>query len=485
MAKKLSHYDDAGRARMVDVSGKSATKRAAEASAFAAMSSAVLAALLLCASLRVALCAGQSMPEPVFSVPSAGAPELAPQGTFAVGVRTVDIKNPAQPDILNFDKATGKAPLNDRPLTLEVWYPALIPSGKDERTTYEMPMPGTPATTPTQKTFAIFGKALRDASPVNGKFPLVVVSHGYPGSRFFLSYLTENLASKGYVAVSIDHTDSVIGAVKPFPSTLLNRASDQLFTVGAIEDMSKQAGNFLSGLVDDTRVAIIGYSMGGYGALASAGAGYSKKGMAAGIVPGGYLEDWTAGNPKYAARLRKEVKAVVAIAPWGAQLPFNSWDADGLAGIHIPLLTIAGDQDDVSEFTNGIKPAFEKAVNSDRCMLVYENARHNVGGNPPPPEALGAFTTREFFDEPGWRQDRIAAINQHFITAFLDLYLKGDESRRSYLHPTPEKSNDGTWPLAQGESAGSKFSDGATYWKGFQRRWALGLEMHCVPAAKK
>ncbi len=45
MAKKLSHYDDTGRARMVDVSGKSATKREAEASAFVAMSSAVLAAL--------------------------------------------------------------------------------------------------------------------------------------------------------------------------------------------------------------------------------------------------------------------------------------------------------------------------------------------------------------------------------------------------------------------------------------------------------
>jgi len=34
MAKKLSHYDDSGRARMVDVSPKVATRREAEASAF-------------------------------------------------------------------------------------------------------------------------------------------------------------------------------------------------------------------------------------------------------------------------------------------------------------------------------------------------------------------------------------------------------------------------------------------------------------------
>jgi cyclic pyranopterin phosphate synthase len=45
MAKRFSHYDDAGRARMVDVSGKPATKREAEASAFVAMKPAVLAAL--------------------------------------------------------------------------------------------------------------------------------------------------------------------------------------------------------------------------------------------------------------------------------------------------------------------------------------------------------------------------------------------------------------------------------------------------------
>ena len=43
--KKLSHYDAAGRASMVDVSHKTATAREAEASAFVAMSRKVLAAL--------------------------------------------------------------------------------------------------------------------------------------------------------------------------------------------------------------------------------------------------------------------------------------------------------------------------------------------------------------------------------------------------------------------------------------------------------
>ena len=45
MPTKLSHYDRAGRARMVDVSGKAATRRQAEASGFVAIKPDVLAAL--------------------------------------------------------------------------------------------------------------------------------------------------------------------------------------------------------------------------------------------------------------------------------------------------------------------------------------------------------------------------------------------------------------------------------------------------------
>jgi len=45
VAAKLSHYDRAGRARMVDVSPKSASDREAEASAFVTLSRQVMAAL--------------------------------------------------------------------------------------------------------------------------------------------------------------------------------------------------------------------------------------------------------------------------------------------------------------------------------------------------------------------------------------------------------------------------------------------------------
>ena len=425
-----------------------------------------------------------------YSVPPSDAPQLAARGNYAVGVRTLDLVHRGQVDILHFDKKTGKAPLYDRPLKVEVWYPATIPAGQQERTVYQMPVPGGHgfAGSPV---FQIPDEALRDAPPVTGKtFPLVVVSHGYPGSRYFMSYLTANLASKGYVVAAIDHTDSVFDGVRPFQSTLLNRSSDQLFTIAELDRLASQAEGFLHGLVDTQKVAIVGYSMGGYGAVTSAGAGYSETSALMKFVPGGYLKDWAADSPKFQAIDRSRIKAVVAIAPWGEQPPYSAWDAKGLAGIRIPTLFIGGDHDDVADFAHGIRPAFQEAVNSDRCLLVYEQARHNTGGNPAPEGLALPYPIMESFDEPVWRKDRITAINQHFITAFLDWRLKGEEDKATFLHVEPTDSDAGKWPANPKEKDPGAFSTGKDaagdlFWKGFQRRWALGLEMHCYAAGQQ
>ena len=52
------------------------------------------------------------------------APELAHLGRFAVGVRTLQFREAAQADVLAFDAARGSAPLRDRELGVELWYPA-------------------------------------------------------------------------------------------------------------------------------------------------------------------------------------------------------------------------------------------------------------------------------------------------------------------------------------------------------------------------
>ncbi|NNE76350.1 MAG: dienelactone hydrolase, partial [Pricia sp.] len=129
------------------------------------------------------------------------APELSARGEYAIGVRTLDLVNKDQVDILN--SKDGKEVMYDRPLTVEIWYPGEIPANSAASVTYEDVMGTRGDSIRPLIPFNFEGRALRDAAPKTseGSFPLVIVSHGYVGSRYLMTYLTENLASKGYVVV--------------------------------------------------------------------------------------------------------------------------------------------------------------------------------------------------------------------------------------------------------------------------------------------
>lgn len=89
------------------------------------------------------------------------------------------------------------------------------------------------------------GKATRNCPPAFGRFPLVIISHGFPGNRYLLSHLAENLASKGYCVASIDHLDSLYSECAhpaSFPSTLLNRPLDQRFVLDAMGNLEGRYG---------------------------------------------------------------------------------------------------------------------------------------------------------------------------------------------------------------------------------------------------
>ncbi len=403
------------------------------------------------------------------------APELAARGDYAVGVQMLELVDAGRVDILSAN-ADNPAPLYDRPLTVEVWYPATLADGEAEFVEYtdfqgradDPNAPNTP--------FTFAGRAARDAAPdaSDGPYPLVVVSHGFPGSAYMMTYLTENLASKGYVVVSIAHTESTFTDVSAFGSTLLNRSQDQLFIVDEFSRLN-QAEGFLNGLVDADNSAIIGYSMGGYGALNAIGAGYN--GFAGNFGAGAAYADLTAGSDAYAEILDERVKAAVLIAPWGGNLgalglaDVSLWDDEALADISVPTFWIVGSQDDVSLFS-GVERLFNASVNSQRHMLVYENALHNTAPNPPPREAvtLGQY---ERYADPVWDERHINNVNQHFITAFLGYHLKGDESMAAYLDVAVENGNEAVFAA----NADGSFGDAHTYWAGFSPRTALGLRL--------
>jgi predicted dienelactone hydrolase len=386
------------------------------------------------------------------------APELASYGTHNIGVRTIQVTDRNRIDILNTKDGAPSAHY-DRTLTLEIWYPARLATGQKAEGDYRV------ITRDPSVTAVLHGKAVRDAAPETAStaFPLVIISHGYPGNRFLMSHLAENLASKGFVVASIDHKDSTYDDQRAFASTLYNRPLDQLFVLNEMARLGGTgSGSFLSGLVDATRTGLVGYSMGGYGLVNTIGGGFSKSSETYnGAPPNHLLADRGAANPEYRRTMDARIKAAIAIAPWGMQNGF--WDAEGLKGITTPALFVAGSVDNVAEYERGTKAIYQQAINADRYLLTYVNANHNAGAPIPAPaetyaysDALKSYPFTHYADAV-WDNTRMNNILDHFASAYFDLYLKGEHDKLAYF---------------------------GSDWKGFKPRTALGLILEHLSPGK-
>lgn len=343
-------------------------------------------------------------------------PRLAGPGPHAVGVRTECLTTAS------------------RSLTIEVWYPAApgtLPGG-----TYATLLRDgvTPVT--------LHGLAARDAEAAPGRWPLVILSHGYPGNRFLMAHLGEALASRGYLVAAADHAGSTYDDQRPFGETLLNRPLDQRFLLAAL------AGHPLA---DPGKAAIIGYSMGGYGALVTAGAALDPSMAAHELAPpGGALAVHCAPAAPPAT-----LRAVIAIGPWGNAR--GLWPEGAFGAIAVPVLVMAGSLDE----TSGYAAMRAIAEGARGALLTFQNAGHNAAAPIPAPAeshavspALGWAPFLHYADAV-WDTVRLNALAQHFAAAFLDLHLKGDARAAPLLDPAialfPEAG------FAPGTGAGLRF----------------------------
>lgn len=200
-----------------------------------------------------------------------GRPELgsalpAPTGPFPVGVEDFHLVD-GRPD--------PWVPDRERELMVSAWYPASAPVGK----------PG-PYATPEESALVLASLGVAGVAPealsqigthayVNAprwSFPLptVVLSPGFTMPRASLTGLAEELASRGYLVIGIDHTYE--SAAVTFPdgriteclacqgrpdgaAVALNRAKDVSFVLGEL------AGRLP---LDSTRIAMGGHSAGGF-----------------------------------------------------------------------------------------------------------------------------------------------------------------------------------------------------------------------------
>ncbi len=404
-------------------------------------------------------------------------PELAHPGEYAVGTRRLTFVQPNQADVLAFDPAKGTAPNHDRVLAVDVWYPAKPKAGAVP-VVYQAALPAEPPAPPVS--FSVPGMAVRGASAAGTGFPLIIVSHGYSNDPAAMTWITENLASKGYVVAAIHHNDPPITDYAKYGEPFLRRPLDIAFVAEALK---KQLAP--EHLIDPARVALIGYSMGGYGVLTAAGGRLDGGGLLGQFVPAPLLKSYLAGGLREDDTKIKGVRAVVAISPAGGGSG-AVWGSSGLLGIQAPLLLIAGDADHTVNYATGARSFFDSATNAQRFLLTFKGAGHSIGLSPPPEAMRARLWDQDWFADPVWDKARLNAIEVHFITAFLNRYVRGDENFAAYLNVPVTESSEGNWPATVpplGYDAYSPATGDITVWKGFQRRHAEGLELLQASAA--
>ena len=365
------------------------------------------------------------------------APEFAQFGKLDIGVRTIEVSSPDAVDVLSTPRG-GETAVYERRLTVEVWYPADL-AGGEPGGTYEA------ITRNPQITATLRGRASRNADALVGAapYPLIIISHGYPGNRYLLSHTGENLASKGYIVASIDHKESTYEDQQSIASTLYNRPIDQRAVLNSLAALSQEIDGPFYSLVDSENTGIIGYSMGGYGLVNNLGGGFSEQSVNGFISPpNALLEIHSTSNPNFRDRLDVRVKAGLLVAPWGMNAGF--WTDTDLAGITVPSFYIAGDQDTVAGYDNGTKKIYEGAINSERYLLTYLGAGHNAGAPISLPMELDNEENAEpatHYRDDNWDNVEMNNIMDHFATIWFDKHLKGVE-RVEALNSIPENYQD-------------------------------------------
>jgi predicted dienelactone hydrolase len=170
---------------------------------------------------------------------------------------------------------------------------------------------------------------------------------------------------------------------------------------------------------------------------------------------------------------------VVAISPAGGG-PGSVWGSEGLLAIETPLLLIAGDADHTVNYATGARSFFDAVAHAQRFLLTFKGAGHSIGLSAPPDAMRAHLWDQDWFADPVWNKARLNAIEAHFITAFLNRYLKREEGFSSYLNVPVAESADGVWPASTPPlpyDAYSPATGDITVWKGFQRKHAEGLEL--------
>lgn len=103
-----------------------------------------------------------------------------------------------------------------------------------------------------------------NAPVANGAHPIILMTHSYTGMLTDYTFISEDLASRGYVVASIAHTYET--TVVEFPD---GRLEDLKFLVGKLATLNLTPQSPFFVRLDLSRIGVVGHSLGGEATLSS------------------------------------------------------------------------------------------------------------------------------------------------------------------------------------------------------------------------
>jgi len=260
-----------------------------------------------------------------------------------------------------------------RPLLTEIWYPTSLTPKRNSLK---------------QNDKALFKPlhTIKDDAPLaEGKFPLLLVSHGTGGNRFSLTWLIEKLVKQGYIVVSLDHYGN--NTFHKLPREFVKwweRAIDVQFVLTQV----LQDATF-GQQIDQKRIGGVGFSLGGYTNIALAG-GYVDRAHHSGEEGREMPPEFPKTNEKidfdtdpqivnsykkYKDKVKDErIKAFFVMAP---AIGFGFHTKAQTKQITAPVLIVAG-RGDTNTPVKGNAQVYHRLIATSRLHLLGDQVNHYI-----------------------------------------------------------------------------------------------------------
>jgi hypothetical protein len=225
---------------------------------------------------------------PVYIMPT-------PTGTYDIGTKTYQVNDESRNEIYGNQEGIRK-------FNFQIWYPFIktdehnvAPWLIDQEITSQALSRdfGFPGFLLNQTQFVKSHSYLDADFSEEKSYPIVIISHGWSGTKYLHSDLGENLASQGFIAVSIEHTYGAVASVidgeviakqedalRSFSDIesglesntrlMMTYGLDVIATIDFLETLNSNPNDIFYNHLDLDKIGAVGHSTGGGGIIYAA-----------------------------------------------------------------------------------------------------------------------------------------------------------------------------------------------------------------------